>query len=369
MKVLLSRNLFELALSHCFDATERKAADSFCQMSFANGELKLTTKGSFTIYEESIKTIKCDADCDVTIKTATILEFVKYINSDDIILVYDNIKHTCLVSSGDKKSKLAVPQVDLKFEEIKQEMNDCDIFQITNSVELVTKLNFASKFCSNNFQDHPLTNIHCEVKPDEIELKSANGPGFYNSTIKVTGSNTSEFYLPRKTPSILKNIFDSEALEQISIDKNSIVFSSINNRLQVFIERTKDSFPDQILEWLKDDKTEEAKAKVSIYELSKALKFFNGIFSQSSIQCKIDNGDIELSCADDENKIAAKETVPTESSSGQTKSSYTSKLFLDCLESLQSAWVELSFITMQPDFALCKMSSNDTLVLLCPAIS
>jgi hypothetical protein len=67
--------------------------------------------------------------------------------------------------------------------------------------------------------------------------------------------------------------------------------------------------------------------------------------------------------------LAAKELVKTESSTGTTKTAYKSKLFLDCLDSLQSSWVNLDFINMQENYDLCKMSTNDTLVLLCPAIS
>jgi hypothetical protein len=124
MKSVLSRNLLELALSHCFDATEKRGADSFCQLDFNFGNLKLTTKGSFTVYEESIKTIKCDTDCKLSIKTLTLLEFVKYINSDEIILAYDDVKKACLISSGDKKSKLALPQVDITFDSIVDDENN-----------------------------------------------------------------------------------------------------------------------------------------------------------------------------------------------------------------------------------------------------
>jgi hypothetical protein len=150
MKAILSRNLLELALSHAFDATEKKSAESFCQFNFSNNALKINTKGAFTAYEESMPVIKCDEDVIFSIKTSTLLEFVKHISTDELIMSYDQNKNNFLISSGDKKSKLAVQTVTINFDDISDD-ND-NIFEILQSTELISKLNFAAKFCSNNFQ-------------------------------------------------------------------------------------------------------------------------------------------------------------------------------------------------------------------------
>jgi hypothetical protein len=106
MKATLSRNLLELALSHAYDSTEKKASESFCQLDFDSSNLKITTKGAFTAYEESLPVIKCDEAVKFSVKTSTLLEFVRHINADDLIMSYDTTKNNFLVSSGDKKSKL-----------------------------------------------------------------------------------------------------------------------------------------------------------------------------------------------------------------------------------------------------------------------
>jgi len=370
MKATLSRNLLELALSHAYDATEKKASESFCQLDFSSNNLKITTKGAFTAYEESLAVIKCDEAVKFSVKTSTLLEFVRHINADDLIMSYDSNKNNFLISSGDKKSKLAIQSVNITFDPIVDAEEN--IYEIPNSNELISKLSFASRFCSNNFQDHPLTGIHCSFEKTKLILKSTNGATFYSSEVQVEGKEVSELYLHKKTFSILKNIFDSESLQKISINKNSIVLKSLNNCLQIFIEKAVDNFPNQINDWL--DKESSAEIKVSTFELIKSLKFFNGIFGDASVQINAENNILELSCKEKtsedkkESNIAAKESVVVEHLSGTTKSAYNSKYFLDCLDSLQSTWVELKFINMHDSFDLCKMTANNTLILLCPAI-
>jgi len=370
MKATLSRNLLELALSHAYDATEKKASESFCQLDFSSNNLKITTKGAFTAYEESLAVIKCDEAVKFSVKTSTLLEFVRHINAEDLIMSYDSNKNNFLISSGDKKSKLAIQSVNITFDPIVDAEEN--IYEIPNSNELISKLSFASRFCSNNFQDHPLTGIHCSFEKTKLILKSTNGATFYSSEVQVEGKEISELYLHKKTFSILKNIFDSESLQKISINKNSIVLKSLNNCLQIFIEKAVDNFPNQINDWL--DKESSAEIKVSTFELIKSLKFFNGIFGDASVQINAENNILELSCKEKtsedkkESNMAAKESVVVEHLSGTTKSAYNSKYFLDCLDSLQSTWVELKFINMHDSFDLCKMTANNTLILLCPAI-
>lgn len=363
MKALLSRDVLELALSHCFDSTEKKAADSFCQFEFKNKALKLTTKGSFTAYEESVAAIKYDSDCVFAVKTSTILEFVKHIVSDEITMVHDAVKNSCLVSSSDKKSKLALQTVELKFEAVVDA--DDNVFEVPNPGELIAKLNFASHFCSENFQDHPLTAIHCSLKKNEAVIQSTNGPAYYKTQMETKGDGTSEFYLPKKSAAILKNIFEHETLEKISVNKNSIVFKSLNNNLQIFVEKSGEAFPDHVSEWL--EKPVGAEMKISTYELSKSLKFFNGIFKDASVQFNVTDEHLELVCQ--ESNLAAKEVVQTETSKGTIESVYNSRLYLECLDALQSSWIDLNFIAIQDSVAMCKMSADDTIILLCPVMS
>jgi len=370
MKSTISRNLFEIALSHAYDSTEKKAAESFCQLDFSGTNLKISARGAFTAYEESLSIIKCDDAAKFSIKTSVILEFVRHINSEELMVSYDQTKNNFLVSSGDKKSKLAIQTSDAKFEDIVDSGDN--IYKILNPSELINKLSFASRFCSNNFQDHPLTGIYCSFEKKSLSLKSTNGSTFYSSEVEINGENPCDFYLHRKTFSILKNIFDKDPIQQISINKNSIVIKSANNCLQIFIEKTIDKFPNQIDEWIEKDST--ADIKVATFEMIKSLKFFNGVFGDASVQLSTESNNLILSCKGRESEdkkesvLAAKESIVAEHINGTTKSAYNSRYFLDCLESMQSTWVELNFINMQNSFDLCKMTANGTLILLCPAI-
>ena len=123
-----------------------------------------------------------------------------------------------------------------------------------------------------------------------------------------------------------------------------------------------------------DRKDSTADIKVATFEMIKSLKFFNGVFGDASVQLSTESNNLILSCKGRESEdkkesvLAAKESIVAEHINGTTKSAYNSRYFLDCLESMQSTWVELNFINMQNSFDLCKMTANGTLILLCPAI-
>ncbi len=361
MKANLSTNLLACALSRCFDACEKKTSESIVSLSFKDSNLYLSAKGAFTLYEETISTISVDDEQTFCIKTSVLLEFVKYISADSLLLVYDDEKKSCLVSSSDKKSKIALQVLDSSVD--MGQSNEYNVtFNVSNAQELVSKLSFASKFCSNNFQDHPLTAIHCEVDVDKFKIKSTNGPSFYSSSLTINTNDNIQIFLPKKSPSILKNVFHEVAFDKCSINSRTMLFESGNCKLTFFIEKSGNSFPDQVMDWL--EKKSSSSIKVSVYELSKTLKFFNGVFSEASVNFNIKDGKLNLESK--ENNMAAKESVVTEECTGEANSAYNSKYFLDCLDSLQSSWVNLDFIEMKSDFYLCRLTQANTLILLCP---
>lgn len=362
MKSKLSRGLLESALSRCYDAGEKKATESITKLSFEGAQLNLYSKGSFTFYEETIPVIESNATCDFCIKTSTLFEFVKYISSDDLYMIYDEEKKTCMVSTPDKKSKLALQLSDVEIEPGQQQTHDTK-FAVENPHELLSKLNYASKFCSLNFQDHPLTGIHLYVEQDKLSIKATNGPIFYSDTIAIDSDNISEIYLPKKAPQILKNIFSEHALKKCSISSKTVLFESDKCKLTLYIENcSKDSFPAQILNYLKTDSV--ASVKVSSFEITKTLKFFHGVFGDTPVNFNVKNDVLNLESK--ENSLAAKEAVVVESVNGESSSAYNSKSFLDCLESLNSHWVNIEFVPLQGDFNICKLTNDKTLILLCP---
>lgn len=364
MKAKLYKNLLESALSRCFDACEKKTAESLTQFIFENDKLILSAKGSFTYYEECIDFIECSENAVFTVKTATILEFVKHVSSDCVLLAFDEEKKSCLISSSDKKSKIALQVSDTSIENnIKSEYSVN--FSLENPHEFISKLSFASRFCSNNFQDHPLTAIHCHARPNDFEIKATNGASFYTTNLEIKNDKEIEIFLPKKSPVIIKNIFGENALDKCFINSKSVYLESNNCKLTLYIEKAeKDSFPSQISEYTK--KSAEASVKVSTFELTKTLKFFNGVFSDSPVNFNVISGKLVLESK--ENNMAAKESVTTESCSGEAASAYIAKLFVDCLDSLQSSWVDLDFITMQENFCICKLKHDKTTILLCPTI-
>jgi len=362
MKAKLYKNSLELALSRCFDACEKKTSESLTQFLFQDDKLILSTKGSFTFYEESISFIECSENISFSVKTATILEFVKHVSSDYILLNFDSEKQSCLVSSSDKKTKIGLQVSDAVFENNVSSDYVAE-FKLENPHEFISKLSFASKFCSNNFQDHPLTAIHCYADVDNFEIKATNGPSFYKSSLKIVNKNSIEVFIPKKSPAIIKNIFGENPLSKCCINNKCLYIESNDCKLTIYIEKAeKDSFPNQILEFI--SKPSEASVKVSTYELSKTLKFFNGVFLDSSVNFNVKNESLNLESK--ENSLAAKETVTVESCNGEASSAYIAKTFMDCLDSLQASWVNLDFINMKESFFICKLTHDKTTILLCP---
>jgi DNA polymerase III sliding clamp (beta) subunit (PCNA family) len=362
MKAVLSTDLLGSALSRCYDACEKKALESIVSLSFENSKLTLSAKGPFSFYEEVISTISVDEDCVFCLKTSTLLEFVKYISADSLILVFDSEKKSCLVSSYDKKSKIALQAIEATVE--LGQVGDYQVeFDVDNAHEFIAKLNFASKFCSNNFQDYPLTAICCEADIDNFIIQSTNGPSYYSSEIKINNQQACiQIFLPKKSASILKNVFHEQLFNKCSISGRAVLFESDNCKLIFFVLESNNTFPDQVSDWIKKDS--QASIKVSVYELSKTLRFFNGVFQEASVNFNIQ--DEKLSLESKQNNVAAKESVVVEECTGDAKSAYNAKYFLDCLESLQSSWVNLDFIEMNTDFYLCKLTHSNTLILLCP---
>ena len=365
MKAKLSRNLLEAAISRCFDACEKKATEAITQFEFSGEKLTLSSKGSITFYEETISVIESQSDCVFSLKTAAVLEFTKYITSEDLILVFDDIKKSCMVSSTDKKSKIAFQTLEILAESTIVQAYPV-VFKVENPHELISKLNHASKFCSAMITDYPLTAIHCLIEPQEFKIKAANGPIFYSTSLEVNANDTIEVYLPKKSSSIIKSIFSDNLVEKCSIGTRSVLFESQDCKLTIYIEKSeKDSFPTTVSDWLYKDSA--AKIKVSAHEFSKTLRFLNGIFNEASVHINIKDNVMILESK--ELTLAAKENVTVEECDGEADSSYGCKNFLDCLDSLQSPWVNLHFINFRDGFYLCKISSDKTLILLCPTTS
>ena len=364
MKNKIHRVSLESALAHTFEACEKKSGESITQLYFKNDKLTLSCKGSFTQYEETINVESVNEDCVFSLKTSILLEFVRHTLCDDIILAYDNQKQSCLISSGDKKSKIAIQTVDYKINKLEDEKYEI-IFKNINLFELTNKLYFASKFCSLNFEDYPLTGIHCLITDEIFEIKSTNGPAFYKSTVKKESTQDFEFYLPKKSPNVIKNIFNENPIKMFSVKNDSILLENETCKLKIFLEKCeKDSFPTQITEWTEKDSS--AKIRVSSYELFKSIKFLNNIASDSSVNFVIKNDSLNIESK--ESTAAAKETIELEEVTGEAVSAYSPKLLLDCLDSLTSHWVTIDFIKMQDDFCLCKLTGEDTTTLLCPTI-
>lgn len=365
MKSKISRNILDSALAHCYDACEKKSLESIVKFVFSNNKAILSCKGSFTYYEQEIPLISCDSDCTFFIKTNTILEFVKHVSTEELILGYEESKNSCIVSSSDKKSKIMFPCIASEVE-IGQNNTYTVNFTIQNPNDFINKFMNSSKFCSYNTQDHPLTGIHLKINENKMEIKATNGISFYESFVDKESTGECEVYLPKKSPQIVKNIFTDNALKKCSINNISVLFESDNCKLKIYLEKCeKDSFPTQIVEWSK--KTSNIKIKVSSGTLLNTLKFFNGVFNDSRIRMVIKDGTLSIESAED--NVAAKETVTTEICQGEATSSYTTKSFIDCMESLQASWVNLEFINMKEDFYICKFTNDSTLTLLCPTIS
>jgi DNA polymerase III sliding clamp (beta) subunit (PCNA family) len=364
MKSKISRILLEIALSKCFEAGEKKTSESLTFFQFENNILKLTTKGAFTFYETSIEGIDCEK-MSFTLKTSAILEFVKYISSDEIIIVFDETKNSCLVSSADKKSKIAFQVTDEKFEDRQSADLSCK-FTIANLEEFILKLNFSSKFCSNNIDDYPLTGIHCNIKQNNFELKSTNGPSFYQTNLEIDSKDNFEFYLHKKSPNIIKNVLTNESVKTFGVNNKYFYIETEKSKLKIFIEKCEqNSFPSQITDLL--DKEKICSMKISAFEFSKTLKYLNGIIPNATSKIVCQNNVVTLEAS--QLNFAAKETLAVETLSGEVGAAYNTKYLIDCLDALPFSWVNIDFMLMQDSFFICKISHDSNIALLCPDLS
>lgn len=362
--------MLESALSRAYDACEKKADEAITELSFKGNVCEVCAKGAFTYYEESFNMDNnVDEECAFCLKLSSLLEFVKYSSTEELLMVYDSDKKTCIISSTNKKSKIAFSTVDASVRD--PDMNPGDVSFVTpNMGELLHRLNIATKFCYLTTLDYPLTAIHCLVSGNKFEIKSTNGAAFYKYVMDKAPTEQAEIYIPRKAPPIIRNVFKTASLKKMSIGPNSVLFESDTAKLKVFLEKSEyNSFPTQILQWA--EKTSDIKVKVSLFELQKTLKLFSGIYTDPIIKVKVDDGKFELECK--ENSVASKEVVVVEESSGTAESNYDAEFFLNCIESIESPWVELEFIPMQESYYLCKFSHSmqhegATLSLLAPII-
>jgi DNA polymerase III sliding clamp (beta) subunit (PCNA family) len=187
-------------------------------------------------------------------------------------------------------------------------------------------------------------------------------------------SESYELYIPKKSPMIIKNIFGDIGIKKISFSEKTILFEAETSQLTLHVESNEqNAFPNKVLSWL--SKEPAATLKVSNFELSKTIRFFNGIFDKSIISLAIDDGVLTVNSAQDKDSsakdvtIAAKEIVVVEESTGEATSSYNSKYILDCLDAVNSHWVNIDFITMQKTFCIARITQGETLILLCPTTS
>ena len=363
MKARLSRQSLEMALAKCYDVCEKKSSDSLVQFVFEENKLSLYSKGSFAYIQVHVD-VTSDVVCDFTLKTAPILDFVKYIDAEELLLMFDTEKKSCMISSADKKSKIAFQSSSESMKDTADSTYEAN-FSLDDSFDFVNKLSSAAKFCSNNVQEHPLTAIHCEVKKSVFKIKSANGPVFFETSSAIKSEDSFEFYLHKKSSNILRSIFTEPSIK-CSVNKNHFLVETNKCKLKIFIENSdKNSFPSQVTSWL--DKKEDCSVKVSAHDLTKTLKYLGGLIDGAPI--KITCKDNKLSLESNQANMAVKEIIATEEQNGEATSDFNIKSFLDCVESFQSSWIKLHFIEMQSDFYLCKLTGTNTVSLLCPVVS
>jgi DNA polymerase III sliding clamp (beta) subunit (PCNA family) len=360
MKAKVSRNLLESALSKCFDACERQSGDSFTQFSFANSTLTLSSKGTVAFYEETIDTISASEDGKFSIKTPILLEFVKHVSTEDVTIEYNSEKESCIVYS-DKKTKIELQVSDIVVINDRESTYKSD-FKIENPSEFIAKLNYATKFCAN---ESPNDSVNLLIENNKLTIRSISGPTFFSTEMSITSNGETEIFLPKKSPSIIKNIFSDNLLEKFSFNKFSVLLESSKCKLVIYLSKdTNETFPVQILQWVTKDAT--ATLKVSSNELNKSLRFFNGVFSKGAVEVSASKGELNIECK--ENQMNAKENVIVEEIEGEASSKYVTKFLLDCLESMQSPWVNLSFIKLQESQFICKITSGNTVTIICPTV-
>ena len=278
--------------------------------------------------------------------------------------------------TGGTKSKMKLQVASVIIEKY-QESESVTCFQVETASDLIAKLNFASKFCSIPEPGKNVSSIHCTITQDLLSIKATTGAILYDTSIDIKSENEAKIYIPKKAPAIIKNIYHDVVIEKCTIYNRSIQFESSYGKLTVYLEAFQDDdFPEQIMEWKK--KPSDAKIKASIFEITKTLKFFNLMYTNTRLS--VDEGKLNLQAAQFETKdvkdsqdekkgIASKEQILVEECTGKASSDYPVKSLIECLEALQAIWVNLEFINMGEDLFICKLTHGNTVILLCPLIS
>lgn len=376
MKLKVLRNVLESALSRCYYASEKRSSDSIVKFSFDNNTLNLHSRGALVSYCESCPILEIDEECDhFYLYTSTVLEFIKHASTDEIIIAKKDDK-TCIFSTTDKKQKIALQTV----ETTDSPENETKYISSLSGdfLDIINRMHNASKFCSQDFQQHPLNAIHINFESDKLTIQSANGPMFYkhecNIELKTFNMPSYEMYIPRKTPSIIRNIFSDLTINSIKFSDKTIFFEAENASLILYIESNEQNiFPNKVLAWLTKEKT--ARIKISHFEIAKTVRFFNGIFDNPVISFNIANDELAIESTQDKESsakdtgIAAKEYVAVEECEGTAKSSYNSRYILDCLEAISAPWLNIDFIVMQNSYCIARITHGGTLILLCPTTS
>ena len=380
MKLKILRSILESALSRCYHASEKRASDSIVKFSVQEKTIQVSSRGGLAFYVETCDINEIDQVCEpFYVYTSTILEFIKHASTDEVIVARVD-ETTCIVSTTDKKQKIALQIIDTSEapenpQSYLAEVNSQDF------VDIVNKINSASKFCSADFQQHPLNAIHLHFEQTKLTIQSANGPMFYRhecpvsiKTLNASGFAGFEMYIPKKAPVIIKNVFADIIINSMKFSEKLILLESEKSSLILYIESNEQNiFPNKVLSWL----TKERKSyiKLSHFEISKTVKFFNGIFDDPVISLELKNEELyvesiknsEASAKD--TGIAAKEVVSLEESEGSSKSSYNSRYILDCLEAIAAPWINIDFVEMQGSFCIARITHGGTLILLCPTTS
>jgi hypothetical protein len=368
MEMKIPTTILEASVSRCYEACQKKSDLSVIKIECVDKKITVSSKGAFTYYEEKLPIPDVNVENFVIhLKTSTFLEFLKHISSSEIVMSIVLEKKSCLVASADKKSKMALQILEPSVE--KGQIGEfTGSFSLSSWNEFINTLNHASKFSSDNINDHLLKWIHCEiVKPMEVfHIKSSNGSTFFSSeyNIEIDTENSLEFYLHKKCPVILRDIFNNLTIEFCQFNSRVLMFSSGACELYVYIEKSdENSFPEQAVEIA--SRPSEAQIRVSAHELTKSLKFFNSVLQDATINFKVKDGKFLLVTQDA--NLAAKEDVITEICDGEATDTFHCKKFVDCLDALGSSWVELHFIKLVEDKFCCKMTNvKGTSILTAP---
>lgn len=367
MKSKCSRSLLEASLLRCYEASEKKSNESITNFDFKNNSLKISCFGDIAHYTEVLDLITLEDEGNFSIKTSVLLEFVKHSSDEIITFNYNNSKSSCLIESGNKNSKISLP-IELENLTSFEYSGDSETIKIKEPLDFLSKLNHASKFCSDNFSDLNLRGIYCTVNLTKFEIKSTNGISMYCSNIECDSNLNKTFILPKKSPQIIKSIFSKYVLNTIEIYTNCVIYYSNNISVKILLENSEENlFPSQIFDLLKNKS--KASIKISSHELIKSFKFMHSMFKNESVNVFAKNNNIELLYQNNDKKLAAKEQIVCESFLGEADSPFYPSMFIDCLEAINSSWATIDFIELENDWCLCQFKSENVLILLCPVSS